>query len=56
MMMMVMMMKMMVMVMMILISSWNPKRNPSFYMVNCFMGADDFDIFLNPYKKPYKKP
>ena len=40
----------------ILMSSSNPIRNRNDSMVNCSMGQGDFDIFLKPYKKPYKKP
>ena len=52
MMMMVMMMMMAVMMMMILRSSWNHLRNPNDFMVNCSMAPGDFDMFLQPYKKP----
>ena len=36
----------------ILISSWNRKRNPNDCMIDCSMGAGNFDVFLKPYKKP----
>ena len=50
--MMMMMMAVMMIMMMILRSSWNHLRNPNDFMVNCSIAPGDFDMFLQPYKKP----